>query len=75
MQAHLLQPDKKLRFSEKYFAGYLVQVQTLIRRNESADALLDGILQHPMRIINEIMQDNAHVNHGHAQAVLLLYAP
>ena len=73
MQAHLLQPEKKLRFSEKYFAGFWVQVNTLIRRNEGADALLDGILPHPMLRIVEIMADNTDNQHGFAQAVLQLY--
>ena len=73
MQAHLLQPEKKLRFSEKYFAGFWVQVNTLIRRNEEADALLDDTLHHPILRIVEIMADNTDNQHGFAQAVLQLY--
>ena len=73
MQAHLLQPEKKLRFTEKYFTGFWVQVKTLIRRNEGADALLDGILRNPMLTIIDIMADNTDGHHGHAQTVLQLY--
>ena len=73
MQAHLLQPEKKLRFTEKYFAGFWVQINTLIRRNEGADSLLDGILRHPMLTVIQIMANNADNHHGHAQAVLQLY--
>ena len=73
MQAHLLQPEKKLRFSEKYFAGFWVQVNTLIRRNEGADALLDDMLHHSTQRIVEIVADDTDNQHGFAQAVLQLY--
>ena len=73
MQAHLLRPEKKLCFTEKYFAGFLVQINTLIRRHEDADAMLDGILIHPMLNAIAVMGNNADAHHGHAQAVLLLY--
>ena len=62
-----------MRFSEKYFAGFWVQVNTLIRRNEGADALLDDTLQHPMLRIVEIMTDDTDNQHGFAQVVLQLY--
>ena len=73
MQAHLLRPEKKLCFTEKYFAGFLVQINTLIRRHEDADALLDGILINPMLDDIAVMGNNVDAHHGHAQAVLLLY--
>ena len=73
MQAHLLQPEKKLRFTEKYFAGYLLQLTTLIRRNESADAVLDGLLLHPMLKVLNSVATAGDAHHGHANAVLQLY--
>ena len=73
MQAHLLQPEKKLRFTEKYFAGYLLQLTTLIRRNESADAVLDGLLLHPMLKVLTSVATAGDAHHGHANAVLQLY--
>ena len=74
MAAILAKPDKRLRFSERYFQGYFVTLNTYIRRNADADELLDGISTHPMLDIIDIMNDNADANHGYALAVLVLYA-
>lgn len=73
MQANLLQPSKKLHFSEEHFQGFWVQLLTLIRRNEHADAFLDGILHNPMRDVADAIADNANANHLHAVAVRGLY--
>ena len=73
MQAHLLQPEKKLRFTEKFFTGYLLQLTTLIRRDEYADALLDELFPHPMLEIITIMATPGNAHHGHANATLQLY--
>jgi len=62
-----------LRFSEKHFQGYWLRLNTLIRSEEDADELLDGILTFPMSEIIDIMGNAQHANHGHAQAVLILY--
>ena len=73
MQANLLQPSKKLHFSEEHFQGFWVQLLTLVRRNEHADAFLDGILHNPMRDVADAIADNANANHPHAVAVRALY--
>ena len=73
MQSSLLRPDRKLRLNEKHFQGYWVQLNTLIRRNEHADELLDGVLTNPMLDILPIVTNNHHAHHGHAEAVRLLY--
>ena len=74
MQANLLQPSKKLHFSEEHFQGFWVQLLTLVRRNEHADAFLDGILHNPMRDVADAIADNANANHLHAVAVRGLYS-
>ena len=74
--ANLLRPEKRLHFSEKHFQGYWVQLNTLIRQNEHADEVLDGILTNPMLSIIEIRlpgQVPLHNNYGHTEAVRLLY--
>ena len=40
----LSRPSKYLRYDEDHFQGYWVQLTTLIRSNEDADELLDGLL-------------------------------
>ena len=73
MQANLLQPSKKLHFTEVHFQGFWVQLLTLVRRNEHADAYLDGILRNPMRDVADAIADNANANHLHAAAIRALY--
>ena len=70
--ANLLQPSKKLHFTEKHFQGFWVQLLTLIRRNEHADSLLDGILRNPMLDVLAAIADNANASHQFALAVQLL---
>ena len=75
--ANLLKPEKRLRFSEKHFQGYWVQLNTLIRQNENADEVLDGILLNPMLRIIEIRipgQNPVYGDYGFTEAVRLLYA-
>ena len=69
MQANLLQPSKKLYFTEVHFQGFWVQLLTLVRRNEHADAYLDGILRNPMRDVADAFADNTNANHHHAEAI------
>ena len=73
MQSSLLQPDKKLRFNERHFQGYWVQLNTLIRRDDDADMLLDGILTNPMLTIEANRAVPANPRNGFADAVRLLY--
>ena len=63
MQSGLLKPDKKLRFNEKHFQGYWVQLNTLIRRNDEADQILDGLLPHPMSTLRAAQLDNHAAKH------------
>ena len=72
MQSNLLQPDRKLRFTEKHFQGFWVQLKTLIRRNEHADEIIDGIMLHPILEVL-VCQTAGHPNQGHAEAVRQLY--
>ena len=44
----LSRPSKYLRYSEDHLQGYWVQLTTLIRSNEDADELLDGLLISPL---------------------------
>ena len=44
----LSRPSKYLRYDEDHFQGYWVQLTTLIRINEDADELLDGLLLSPL---------------------------
>ena len=39
---------KHLRYSEEHFQGYWVQLNAIIRRNEDADMLVDGLLENPI---------------------------
>ena len=73
MQSSLLQLDKKLRFNERHFQGYWEQLNTLIRRNEDADMLLDGILTNPMLTIIANRAAPANPRNGFADVVRLLY--
>ena len=73
MQANLLQPSKKLHFTEEHFQGFWVQLLTLIRRNEHADSYLDGILLNPMRDVADTIADNADNDHLYALAVRAIY--
>ena len=49
--------DKHLRYSEVHFQGYWVQLNTLIRKNEDADLLVDGILENPMIAMVQAVED------------------
>lgn len=73
MQANLLQPNKRLHFTEDHFQGFWVQLLTLIRRNEHADAYLDGILSNPMRGVSDANADNANAEHPYTLAIQALY--
>ena len=48
--------DKHLRYSEVHFQGYWVQLNTLIRRNEDADLLVDGMLENPLVELVEVVE-------------------
>ena len=48
--------DKHLRYSEVHFQGYWVQLNTLIRRHEDADLLVDGILENPLVELVEVVE-------------------
>ena len=41
----------KLYYSEDHFQGYWVQLQTLVRKDERAEELLDGTLENPLEAI------------------------
>ena len=69
MDASYAKPSKKLQFSEKYFQGYFLTLNTYIRRNADADSLIDGLLTHPMLEIIDILDNNANASHGYALAV------
>ena len=49
--------DKHLRYSEVHFQGYWVQLNTLIRKNEEADLLVDGILENPLVAMVQVIED------------------
>ena len=72
-QSSLLMPDKRLRFTEKYFPGFWVQLNTLIRRNEHADEVIDGILTHPMLGVLDVHSTAGNMHQPHAEAIRLLY--
>ena len=72
-QSSLLMPEKRLRFTEKFFPGYWVQLNTLIRRNEHADEVIDGILIHPMLEVLEVYTTPGDPHNAHATAILQLY--
>ena len=42
-------PSKHLVYSEANFAGYWVQLNALIRHNDQADQILDGLLTNPLK--------------------------
>ena len=69
-QSSLLMPEKRLRFTEKFFPGYWVQLNTLIRRNEHADEVIDGILTHPMLEVLDVYSTPGNAHNAHATAVL-----
>ena len=69
----LLMPDKRLRFTEKYFPGFWVQLNTLIRRNEHADEVIDGILTHPMLGVLDVHSTPGDAHQPHAEAIRLRY--
>ena len=73
MQSALLQPDKKLRFNENHFQGYWVQLNTLIRRNDEADRILDGLRVHPLLGFVAACADNTHQHFQHATSLSILY--
>ena len=72
-QSSLLMPEKRLRFAEKYFPGCWVQLNTLIRRNEHADDVIDGILTHPMLEVLDVDSTPGDPHNAHAAAVRQLY--
>ena len=47
--------DKHLRYSEEHFQGYWVQLNTVIRRNDEADMLLDGLLVNPLEEMLDVL--------------------
>lgn len=49
----LSRPDKYLRYSEDHFQGYWVQLTTLMRSNEDADEILDGLLINPLKALRK----------------------
>ena len=71
----LSRPNKYLRYDEDHFQGYWVQLTTLIRSNEDADELLDGLLLSPLlallKAINSIPPNPAMV--AIATAIKTLY--
>ena len=74
MDIHLLKPAKKLQFSGKHFQGYWVQVNTLIRKDNDEDLIMDGLLTHPMLdILARSTVDDNDPNNGYAEAVRQLY--
>lgn len=46
-----LKAGNKLLYSEDHFQGYWVQLQTLVRKDDRADELLDGIIENPLQTI------------------------
>ena len=48
MQEDESKSKKVLLFTEKYFQGYWVQLQSKIRRNDDADDVLEGYLENPL---------------------------
>ena len=47
----LSRPNKHLYLDEAHFEGYWVRLQALLRHNEDADEVLDGLLQFPLEKI------------------------
>ena len=50
----LLGPSKYLRHTDDHFQGYWVQLQSLIRRDDDADELLDGFLINPILRLRQV---------------------
>ena len=50
----LSKPDKHLRYTEKHFDGYMVHLTALIRANEHADELMDGLLTNPIQDLLDV---------------------
>ena len=48
-----LKAGNKLLYSEDHFQGYWVQLQTLVRKDDRADELLDGVIENPLETIAE----------------------
>ena len=51
-------PTKHLVYSESNFAGYWVQLNALIRHNDHADQVLDGILTNPLQQLRLLEDDD-----------------
>ena len=51
MATHITKPKKYLEHSDDHFQGYWVQLQSLIRQNDAADEMLDGLLVNPLEIL------------------------
>ena len=51
-------PSKHLRYSESNFAGYWVQLHVVIRHNDNADQVLDGLLTNPLRQLCELPSEH-----------------
>jgi hypothetical protein len=50
----MMKPSKHLRYSEQNFAGYWVQLNSVIRHNDQADLILDGLLINPITQLCEL---------------------
>ena len=51
-------PSKHLRYSETDFAGYWVQLHAVIRHNDNADQVLDGLLTNPLLVLSEMTEEH-----------------
>ena len=49
---------KHLKYSDDHFQGYWIQLNSLIRKNEDADDLLDGFLKNPLEDLLKASQTN-----------------
>ena len=54
LMATMMKPSKHLRYSEQNFAGYWVQLNSVIRHNDQADLILDGLLINPFFQLAEL---------------------
>ena len=50
----LKSPSKHLRYSETNFSGYWVQLNAVIRHNDHADQVLDGLLSNPLLLLHNL---------------------
>jgi hypothetical protein len=50
----LKSPSKHLRYSETNFSGYWVQLNAVIRHNDHADQVLDGLLLNPLLLLHKL---------------------